>query len=57
MRMNPALGKSILALVRDGDYAHAGEEAYEHTHRVYRALLEAIREKGLGGVVIYSRAV
>ena len=26
MRMNSALGKSILALVRDGDYAHAGEE-------------------------------
>lgn len=26
MRMNSALGKSILALVRDGDYAHPGEE-------------------------------
>jgi len=26
MRMNSALGKRILALVRDGDYAHAGEE-------------------------------
>jgi len=26
MRMNSALGKKILALVRDGDYAHAGEE-------------------------------
>jgi len=26
MQMNSALGKGILALVRDGDYAHAGEE-------------------------------
>lgn len=30
MRMNSALGKRILALVRGGDYAHAGEEEAIH---------------------------
>jgi cyclopropane fatty-acyl-phospholipid synthase-like methyltransferase len=30
MRMNSALGKRILALARDGDYAHAGEEEAIH---------------------------
>ncbi len=26
MDMNSPMGKQILALIRDGDYAHAGEE-------------------------------
>jgi cyclopropane fatty-acyl-phospholipid synthase-like methyltransferase len=36
MNMNSFEGKRILALVRDGDYAHAGEE--EAIERVFRAI-------------------
>jgi hypothetical protein len=36
MNMNSFEGKRILALIREGDYAHAGEE--EAIERVFRAV-------------------
>ena len=37
MNMNPFEGKRSLALIRDSDYAHAGEE--EAIERTFRALV------------------
>jgi SAM-dependent methyltransferase len=55
-RWYTALVKRIEAK-REAIVALAGEEAYHHTHLVYQSLLDAVRQKVLGGAIIYASAL